>query len=139
MNWKLIFTLSLFGLVMGIGTVYFIPSNIEPFCWLTIFVICAYAIAKNAPSKYFLHGFCVSLVNCIWITGAHILLYRTYIANHHAEMMAMRTMPMVTHTRTLMAIMGGFIGVISGLILGLFSFIASKLVKKNRVPVLNTV
>ena len=85
MNSKLIFKLSLFGLFMAIATVYFIPSNIEPVCWLVIFIICAYFIAKQCAGKYFLNGFSVSLVNCVWITGAHILLYHTYIANHPQE------------------------------------------------------
>ncbi len=51
MNWNLIFKLSLFGLAMGIATVYWIPSNIEPYFWLVIFIICAYAIAKNCQEN----------------------------------------------------------------------------------------
>ena len=45
MNWKLIFQLSLFGLAMGIATVYLIPGRFEPLVWLVIFAISAYAIA----------------------------------------------------------------------------------------------
>lgn len=75
MNWKLIFQLSLFGLAMAVATVALVPSSVEPFCWLVIFVICAYIIAKNAPGKYFLHGFMTSLVNSVWITSAHVLFY----------------------------------------------------------------
>jgi hypothetical protein len=41
MNWKLIITLSLFGLAMGIATVFVVPSTVEPLCWLAIFVVCA--------------------------------------------------------------------------------------------------
>ena len=47
MNWKLIFGLSLFGLAMAIATVFVIPSKIEPFFWLAIFIICAIVIAKG--------------------------------------------------------------------------------------------
>ena len=133
MNWKLIFTLSLFGLAMAIATVYCIPGNIEIAFWIPIFIICAYFIAKNCSSKYFLHGFLVSIFNCIWITSAHILLYHTYIANHaqEAEMMGKLPSPMNIHPRMVMAVMGPIIGVISGLILGLLAWIASKIVKKN--------
>jgi uncharacterized membrane protein len=47
------------------------------------------------------------------------------------NMMAMNTnMPMPTHPRMMMLIMGPIIGIISGLILGLFAFIASKMIKK---------
>src|SRR4051812_14854732 len=85
MNWKLIFSLSLFGLAMAFATVYVIPSKIESFLWLPIFIVCAYFIAKYAPGKYFLHGFCVSLLNCVWITGVHVMLSDTYLANHTTE------------------------------------------------------
>ena len=134
MNWKLIFQLSLFGLFMGIATVYFIPSKIEPFCWLIIFVICANAIAKKAPGNYFLHGFCVSIVNSVWITATHIILFDTYIASHPDEASMMAKMPMPDSPRLMMLITGPVIGIISGLVLGLFAFIASKISKKKLVP-----
>ena len=73
MNWKLIFQLSLFGLAMGIATVYVIPSKIEPAFWLVIFLYCAYAIAKCSGGKNFLHGLLLGIANSIWITAAHVL------------------------------------------------------------------
>jgi hypothetical protein len=131
MNLKLIITLSLFGLAMAIATVFVIPSNIEPAFWLPIFLICAYFIAKRAPGKYFLHGFLTSLANCVWITGAHILLFTHYAANHAQEMEMSNKMPILHgHPRQLMLIMGPMIGIISGLVLGLFAFVASKIVKR---------
>jgi hypothetical protein len=133
MNWKLIFTLSLFGLAMAIATVFWIPSNIEPIFWLLIFLFCAYQVAKNVSDKYFLHGFLVSLVNCVWITTAHILFAETYLFNHPNEATMMQTMPMPDSPRLMMAMTGPIIGIISGLVLGVFSWIASKIVKKKPV------
>ena len=131
MNWNLIFKLSLFGLAMGISTVYFIPSQIEPVCWLAIFIVCAYIIAKNCLSKYFLHGFLVSIVNSVWITAAHILLFNAYVANHSQEVAMMNKMPLHDNPKLMMLLTGPVIGIISGLILGLFAFIASKMAKVN--------
>jgi len=130
MNLRLILALSLFGLAMAIATVYVIPSNIEPFCWLAIFLICAFVIAKRAPGKFFLHGFLVSILNSVWITGAHGILINAYMPRHPQEAAMMVKMPLHHHPRLLMLIMGPVIGVASGLILGLFSWIASKLVKR---------
>ena len=131
MNSKLIFQLSLFGLAMAFATVFWIPTNIEPVCWLLIFAVCAYLIAKRSPGKYFLHGFLVSLVNCVWITAAHVGLYSSYMA-HHPEMAAMSArMPLPDHPRLMMALTGPVFGILSGLVLGLFSFFAGKLVKKR--------
>jgi hypothetical protein len=129
MNWKLIFRLSLFGLVMAIATVYWIPQNIEPFFWLVIFVICAYLIAKRCNEKYFLHGFMVSIFNCVWIIAVHLILYDTYMA-HHADMAAQMNAKMPgQNPRVMQLVIGPVIGVVSGLILGLFSLIASRMIK----------
>jgi len=133
MNWRLIIMLSLFGLAMAVGTVYFIPSNVEPFCWLAIFFICAYIIAKNAPGKYFLHGFLTSLINCVWITSIHIIMSDTYIANHAMEAEQTKKMFGDMPLKESMAIMGPIVGIASGLVLGLFSWIASMLFKKKTV------
>jgi len=116
---------------MAFATVYFIPSNIEPLFWLIIFIVCAIVIAKKCSGKYFLNGFMVSIFNCVWITTVHLLLYSTYIANHH-DMHEMLTLnnPFAGHPRLFMAVSGPVIGIISGLVLGLFSFIASKIIKK---------
>jgi len=131
MNKKLIFQLSLFGLAMAFATVYFIPSDIEPFCWLAIFIVCAYLIAKNSTRKYFLTGLCVSLINAVWITSIHIFLFDKYIANHPQEAEMMTKMPMPDSPRLMMLMTGPLVGIVSGLVLGLFAFMASKIMKKK--------
>lgn len=129
LNFKLILQLSLFGLAMAIATVFVIPSNIEPLFWLLIFVVCAVVIARRCTGKYFLHGFAVSLANCVWITSFHILLFGSYLARHPQEAAMMKTMPVPDSPRLMMLMTGPVVGVVSGVVLGLFAFIASKLVK----------
>lgn len=131
MNYKLIFQLSLFGLAMAIATVFWIPSNIEPLYWLVIFIICAYLIALKSSGKYYMSGFWVSIANCIWITAAHIIFFHTYIANHPKEFEMLAKMPMPDSPRLMMLITAPFVGVISGLILGFFAFVASKILQKK--------
>ena len=131
MNKKLIFQLSLFGLAMAFATVYFIPSNIEPLCWLAIFVVCAYFIAKNCNSKFFLHGLCISLLNAVWITAVHIILFDTYIANHPQEAAMMSKMPMPDSPKLMMLMTGPVVGLVSGIVFGLFAFIATKIMKQK--------
>ena len=132
MNWKLIFRLSLFGLVMAFATITLIPTKIEPAFWLLIFIICAWLIAKFAPGHFFWHGFATSIVNSIWITGAHVYFYRSYI-HHHPEMVDMSAkIPILAgHGRQQMLAMGPVFGIAFGLILGLFAFLASKAVKRQ--------
>lgn len=135
MNWKLIFQLSLFGLAMGIATVYVIPSNIEPAFWLVIFLICAYFIAKGTAGAgmHFLHGFLVSMVNSVWITAAHILLFDRYIAGHAQEVAMMKSWSLPA-SRGAMAMVGPGFGVLFGIILGIFALVAGKLTKGSPAP-----
>ena len=128
-NGKLILLLSLFGLAMAVATVFVIPSNIEPVFWLVIFIVCAVVIARQCTERHFMHGFLVSLANCVWVTGAHILLADTYLANHPQEAEMLAKMPLPDSPRLMMLMTGPLVGIVSGLVLGLFAFIASKLVK----------
>lgn len=132
MNWRLILALSGFGLAMAFATVYFIPTKIEPFVWLPIFIVCAYFIQRDAPRRFFLHGFLVSIFNCVWITGTHIVLQTTYLARHAEEAAQYAKMydQMKFSVTMAMLLTGPVIGVISGLVLGVLSLVASKIVKK---------
>ncbi len=134
MNWKLIFQLSLFGLAMGIATVYVIPSNIEPAFWLAIFLFCAYAIAKGSGGMNFLKGLLLGIANSVWITGAHVLLFGRYLAGHAREAAAMQQGPLASHPRSMMLIVGPLIGVVSGVIIGLLALIAGKMIKAPSAP-----
>jgi hypothetical protein len=129
LDWRLIFSLSLFGLAMALATVWIIPSSVEPLCWLAIFVACAALIARRAPGRPFLHGFFTSLVNCVWITSAHILFAEPYIARHAQEAAMLQGGPLPGSPRLMMALMGPLVGIISGLVLGLLALLASKLIK----------
>src|SRR5207237_5081459 len=99
MNWKLVLQLSLFGLAMGIGTVFVIPSTVEPFCWLAIFLICAYIIGATAVPYPFLHGLAIGVANSVWVTSSHVLFFGQYVANHPKEMEMMKSMPMADTPR----------------------------------------
>ena len=82
MNWPLVGKLSLFGLAMGVGTVFVIPSNLEPFIWFPIFILCAALIALSGVTRVFLHGVWIGIANGIWITLCHVIFFSQYAANH---------------------------------------------------------
>ena len=131
MNYKLIFQLSLFGLAMAIATVFWIPSNIEPVYWLVIFVISAYFIALKSSGKYFKSGFWVSIANSVWITACHIILFKEYLANHVQEAEMLSKMPLPDSPRLMMLVTGPVVGILSGLVLGLFAYIGAKILQKK--------
>lgn len=131
MNWPLVVVLSGFGFAMGIGTVALIPSTVEPAFWLVIFAICAYVIARRAPSRSFLHGVAVGLVNSVWITGFHLAFFDTYLAHHAQEAAMTASMPLSDHPKILMVVMGPLIGAATGLVLGIFSVLAVKMTREK--------
>jgi len=130
-NWKLILQLSMFGLAMGLATVFFIPSTIEPAFWLAIFLVSAYLIAKQCASKRFLHGLLLGIANSVWITAAHVLLFDRYIASHAREAEMMKAVPLPP--QVMMIVSGPFAGIVFGAIIGLLALVAGKVVKKNAI------
>jgi hypothetical protein len=129
LNLELILQLSLFGLAMSVATVFVIPSKVEPLFWFPIFVVCAIWLARRSGGRPFLHGLLVSLVNSVWITGAHMLLLESYLARHPDEAAMLAKMPLPDSPRLMMLMTGPLVGVVSGIVLGGFAFIASKLVR----------
>ncbi len=130
MKWKLVFLLSVFGLAMAFGTISLVHVKLELVCWLVIFIISAYLIAKNCINRYFVHGFLVGLLNCVWFTAIHVFYFHTYMAHHVRMAKKIADMTISNHPLRMMAIMGIGFGIVLALILGLLAFIASKLVKK---------
>ena len=112
------------GLGMGIATVFVIPSNFEPLCWLAIFAVCAAIISKKCRKWYFLNGMMVSMLSSVWVTSAHVLLFDFYKARHVSEMAMMSGLPMGDSPRLMMIFLFPVVGIISGLVLGLFSYAA---------------
>ncbi len=133
MNWKLIFLLSLFGLAMGLGTVLVISPRLEPWCWLVIFLFSAWVL--RVTTRPFLNGVLVGVLNSVWITASHVIFVRTYLAVHPPEADMMQRLPPSVSPRLIMAITGPFIGIISGVVIGLLAFIAAKLVRKSGTAV----
>lgn len=134
MNWKLIFQLSLLGLLMGVGSVFVIPPTLEPFLWLVVFLISAYFIGTRAPNRYFLHGVVLGLANCVWITAAHMIFIAHYLPRHPSEAAMMTSMPMPTHPRVMMAVFGPVVGLVSGIIIGALAVFAHRMVTPRPRP-----
>lgn len=134
MNWPLVLRLSLFGLAMGICPVFFVPSTVEPLLWLAVFIACAYLVGKAAVMRPFLHGLAIGIVNSVWVTGTHVLLFAQYITRHPREMEMMATMPLANHPRLMMLVTGPIIGVISGIIIGAFCAFAARLMRSRALP-----
>jgi hypothetical protein len=134
MNWKLLFALSLFGLAMALATISLIPQNVEPFFWVVIFLLTAWLIARYANGRYFLHGLLLGLANCVWITGAHVFWFASYMASHPGMASMGKNTFLADHPRRAMVVFGPIVGIASGIVIGLIALLFSVLMKKKADP-----
>jgi hypothetical protein len=99
----------MFGLAMGLATVFVIPWKDATACWLSVCLLSAWIIARRCTDRRFLHGFTLGLANIIWTTGAHVLFTGRYLV--HAQEVDMRgSLPMT---------------------IGIFAIVAGRLVKPS--------
>ncbi|HWZ89446.1 MAG TPA: hypothetical protein VNW92_11370, partial [Polyangiaceae bacterium] len=65
------------------------------------------------------------------VTSLHILFFDSYLARHPQEAAMMKTMPLPDSPRLMMLMMGPVVGVVSGIVLGFFAVVASKILKRK--------
>ncbi|PWT96282.1 MAG: hypothetical protein C5B55_00195 [Blastocatellia bacterium] len=131
MNWRLIFLLSTFGVLMAIASVFGMTRGIEPLLWLLIFVLYAWWIVKNCRRLYFLHAFMASVINGIWISIIHAAFFSTYTRHNPEVVEKFKTLPPGVNLRVLMLAIGPLLGAIFGVIAGLFAIVAARVAKKK--------
>jgi hypothetical protein len=137
MNWKLVFSLALFGVAMGVAAVLgFYPPSVEWLLWLIISLLCAWIVAKKVAVKLFLHGFMVGLLDGLAAPIITAIFFSTYLANNPSYADQAKQLPAGLDMRTFGLILAPVIGVVYGLVLGLFAWLAGKVFKKpvSQVP-----
>jgi hypothetical protein len=134
MNWKLIFLLSLFGVGLGIASVFTLTPVVEFVLWVVVTVVSAVLVARYASGKYFLHGFLVACLNTFWVTLAQTLLFYTYVSSHPEYLQMVATLPqaLAEHPRRLIVYRSPVVAILSGLFVGLLSWVASKVLNRLR-------
>jgi hypothetical protein len=138
MNWKLIFVLSLVGFAMALESVFLPSSRPESLVWPVVFIVYAFVIARRAPGRYFLHGFLVGLTNWVWVAAAHVILHDVYVATHAKDVATMHAMALPDMPQQMAAFVRGVLedGIpipgLSGLVIGLLAWIASRIQRKPR-------
>jgi hypothetical protein len=126
MSWRLVFGLSCFGLVMALATVFArMEPRVEQLAWIGIFLASAIVIAKKASGKFFLHGFLVSVVDSLWVTGAHLALFDR--AGHAGLFATPIPIGAIGSAQTTMALVGPVAGIVCGVGLGFLAWAASTL------------
>jgi len=136
MNWKLIAQLTLLGLAMELGSVFFIPTMVEPIVWLTLYVAYAYSIGKHCRLWRFWHGLILGVLNGIWITGTHEVFRARFLERHPEELALIdvyRSHGFGWSPRHIMAINGAASGLFWGVVVGVFAVVAGLMMKPRQV------
>jgi hypothetical protein len=132
MNWKLVFTLSAIGLIMGTAAVLGVTGWIEAVLWLLVGIACAWIIARNVSEKHFSHGFVVGFINSAIAHIIQILFFDTLAENNPdvaARLASSEAGLGELGPRTFVLVIMPFISITSGLLLGFFTWIAGKVVQ----------
>lgn len=132
MNCELIGLLGGFGVLMGVASVLGFTNGMEGLLWLVIGIICVVFIVWRAPLRPFLHGFFVSLIGGAVAPVIQSFFFSAYMANNPELSNRFAEIPGGLDARYFVVMLAPIIGLISGLVLGLASWVAAKLVGRNR-------
>ena len=130
MNWKLIFGLAGFGVLMGILSLFGYTQGIEWLLWLVIAVICSVVIAKTVSGKFFLTGLLVGILDGVFNSIVQSVFFDAYLSHNPRAAEGFGPIPGGLDPRFFILIAGPFIGLLYGLVLGLFAWLAGKLFRK---------
>lgn len=130
MRWRLILTLSLFGVAMGVASVLGFTGRLEPLFWLIIGIFCAVVIGRT-PARHFRHGFMVGLLAGAFAPLIQALLFESYAANSPEITESFKQIPGGLSARTFILLTMPVISLLSGVVLGLLALVAGRLLTRK--------
>lgn len=130
MNWKLILLLSLTGILTGLANVYLVPAKYSALIEMPVSFFCAYVLARAQQKKHFMHGLAVGAIAAMLATFVRVALVRQYLAHQPHDALQYTKMAQEAHGTVVQVIitMGVFFTIISGIVVGLFSLAAGKII-----------
>ncbi len=133
MNWRLVISISLLGLLLAVATIYFAPSETELILWMLLFLVSAFLVARYVDENIFLHGLFTGIFIFVWITLADSFLFGKYYLNHRGEVEAISNLGMTSSVHSTLVILGPAAGLVVGSIIGVLALALSPFVKPKTV------
>ncbi|MEO8447230.1 MAG: hypothetical protein ABI528_07020 [bacterium] len=130
MNWK-IWSLTLFGILMGLVSVLGIAKNFEWLLWLIIAVISGAVIAKVADRQIFTKGVVVGLFDGIFSSIIQGIMFNTYLSNNPDSIDGFKQIPIALEPQYVILFSGPFAGILFGLVIGFVAFMIDKVTGKR--------
>ena len=131
MNWRLIFLLSLFSIVLAAASILGFIQSFEWLMWLVVGIYCGWQFAGKVTDDFFLHGFYLGILNGILNSTFKAVFFHAYISNNPRMAHEFANLPQDLSPQLVLLIMGPIIGAFSGVVFGVLAFLASR-VRKRR-------
>lgn len=134
MNLPLVVLFSLSGLAMGAATLAgVIPRGLELPLWAVIAVIAAILIGRSPIRRRFLSGFLTGFLAWLLSLVVILLFFDAYLKNNPSATQAFSTLPPNMSPRLFLAVLAPIIAICYGLVIGVLSMLAGKLVGPRAV------
>ena len=130
MNLK-IWMLTLFGVLMGLASVFGYTQSNEWLYWLVIAVISGFVIAKVTDRQIFVKSVVVGLFMGIFTGVIQSVLFDKYLENNPQSLDGFKEIPLSFAPQFVVLFTGPFIGIVFGLFIGLIAIIIDKITGKE--------
>lgn len=125
MNWTLILSLSMFGVLIGLLSVLGITKKAEPLLWLLVGFFTIFILYRKATGMIFWHGFIIGIFWGCLNSIIQSIFFKTYLKNNpkytEAYNKSSRLKP-----RYLILLVGPLLGLLTGAVLGGLAWFCQK-------------
>ena len=142
MKWTLILRLSAIGFMLALGSIFFISPNLEPLLWLAVFIYYAYAIGNGTRTLRFWHGLLLGILSSAWVVAMHQIFLSRYLAGHPREVQMIdevHAAGLAVSGPLIMSVTGLMVGVLEGIVIGVFAIVAGMMANPKRVDLTEVV
>jgi len=126
LNQKLITKLSLWGVGMGLITVWGLAGPYEGWVWGVVIVAAALQLARHGAQQLFLHGLIAGFAMSLAAQLLQALLFPIYMANNLSQSADFIQLPIDFPPRLFILLLAPFIAAASGVALGVAAQIAER-------------
>jgi uncharacterized membrane protein len=134
MNWKLVFSLSSLGLVMGIVTVLGLSRGFQLALWIPIGVFSAILIATKAPTERLRHGFITGFIAGAMVPLTQAILFTTYVSNNPQILEDFKKVSVEMGLRASILALAPITGIFTGVGLSLGTWLAGVVIDGEIIP-----
>lgn len=129
MNWHIILSLSLFGIVMGMLSLKGYTRGVfEYYLWVILAIFSVGVIAKNVDNRFFLVALITGLLWGFLNSIVQSIFFPTYAANNPIAAESYKNLPQAINPRFFVIISGIVIGGITGAAMGVLTYLAKKII-----------